>query len=221
MALDVPNKTRKNKQLVFIDDSGDPGFKKGASPTFVLAAALFLDSDTATKINKDISDFRNSLGWKENHEFKFSKASRKIKLRFLETVNQHDFKIYAVYIEKTNCPPSFLSRDEEKFYNWATRELLAIIPLNSAIVRADGKYGRKYKQRVKTYIRQELNTNKLKRVEEFDIVDSNRDNLIQLADIIVGSINRSLQSNKTDSNDYIRIIRRKIVKLELLDLSKY
>ena len=42
--------------------------------------------------------------------------------------------------------------------------------------------------------------------------------LIQLADIIVGSINRSFQADKTDSEDYIRIIRKKIVELKLLNL---
>lgn len=208
-----------SKQLVFIDDSGDPGFKAGASSsTFVLAAALFIDPEVATIVNKEISDYRRSLGWKDEHEFKFRKAPRKIKLHFLEIVNRYPFEIYAVYINKADYPNVFKFSDDEKLYNWTTKELLAIMPLNEAKVKADGKYGRKYKQRVQTYIRQELNTPELKRIEDFDIMDSVRDNLIQLADIIVGSINRSLQSDKTDADDYIRIIKKKIVELKLLDL---
>ena len=208
-----------SKQLVFIDDSGDPGFKAGASSsTFVLAAALFIDPEVATVVNKEISDFRKSLGWKDEHEFKFRKAPRKVKLRFLEIVNRYHFDIYAVYINKADYPNVFKFSDDEKLYNWTTKELLAIMPLDEAKVKADGKYGRKYKQRVQTYIRQELNTPNSKKIEGFDIMDSVRDNLIQLADIIVGSINRSFQADKTDSEDYIRIIRKKIVELKLLDL---
>lgn len=208
-----------SKQLVFIDDSGDPGFKEGASSsTFVLAAALFIDPEIATIVNKEISDYRRSLGWKDEHEFKFRKAPKKVKLRFLEIVNRYHFDIYAVYINKADYPNVFKFSDDEKLYNWTTKELLAIMPLEEARVKADGKYGKGYKQRVQTYIRQELNTKDFKRIDDFDIKDSNKDNLIQLADIIVGSINRSFQTDKTDSEEYIRIIRKKIVELKLLDL---
>ncbi|MDO4742380.1 MAG: DUF3800 domain-containing protein [Candidatus Saccharibacteria bacterium] len=208
-----------SKQLVFIDDSGDPGFKEGASSsTFVLAAALFIDPEIATFVNKEISDYRQSLGWKDEHEFKFRKAPKKIKLRFLEIVNRYDFDIYAVYINKANYPNVFKFSDDEKLYNWTTKELLGIIPLKEARVKTDGKYGKSYRRRVQAYIRQELNTKDFKRIEDFDIKDSNKDNLIQLADIIVGSIHRSFETDKTDSGEYIRIIRKKIIELKLLDL---
>ena len=208
-----------DKQLVFIDDSGDPGFKAGASSsTFVLAAALFINPEIATILNKTISDYRKSLGWKDEHEFKFRKAPKRVKLRFLEIANHYPFDIYAVYINKSDYPNVFKFSDDEKLYNWTTKELLAIMPLKEARIKADGKYGKKYKRHVQTYIRQELNTKNEKKVEDFDVKDSSRDNLIQLADIIVGAINRSFQTDKTDSEEYISIIRKKIVKLKLLDL---
>lgn len=208
-----------SKQLVFIDDSGDPGFKEGtSSSSFVLAAALFIDPVVATCVNNEITVYRRSLGWKDEHEFKFRKAPKRVKLRFLETVSSYNFDIYAVYINKTDYPNVFKFTDDEKLYNWTIKELLSIMPLENAKVKSDGKYGKKYKQRVQTYIRRELNTKELKKVEAFDIKDSNKDNLIQLADIIVGSINRSFQTEKTDSDEYIRIIRKKIVELKLLDL---
>ncbi len=207
------------KQLVFIDDSGDPGFKEGvSSSTLVLAAALFINPEIATIVNKEISDYRRLLGWKDEHEFKFRKAPKKIKLRFLEIVNRYHFEIYAVYINKANYLNVFKFSDDEKLYNWITKELLAIMPLEEARVKADGKYGKSYKRRVRAYIRRELNTKDFKKIDDFDIKESNKDNLIQLADIIVGSINRSFQTDKTDSEEYIRIIRKKIVKLKLINL---
>lgn len=206
------------KQLVFIDDSGDPGFKEGASSSdFVLAAALFIDPDTATLVNDAIAEYRRELGWKDEHEFKFRKAPKDVKLKFLRIVNKYNFDIYAVYINKSKYPNVFKFSDDEKLYNWATKELLLTMPLNNAKIRIDGKYGKPYKTRIKTYIRKELNGKK-RRVEDFDTQDSVKDNLIQLADIVAGSINRSFQTSKTDSQEYIRIIKEKIVELKLLDL---
>lgn len=207
------------KQLVFIDDSGDPGFRQGvSSSTFIMAGAVFIDQDVATKVNDAIAGYRRSLGWKDGHEFKFRTTAKDIKLRFLEIVSRYPFEVYAVYVEKSDYPNLYRFLDDEKLYNWATKELLATMPLENAQVRADGKYDKGYKRRVRTYLRQELNTRTRKVVGDFDVQDSRRDNLIQLADIIVGSINRSFQVEKTDADEYIRIIRKKIVEVKKLDL---
>ena len=212
---------RKNRQLVFIDDSGDPGFKGSASSSaFVMAGAVIASSETALQINQEIIKLRKKLGWREDEEFKFHKSSRKIKLRFLETVNKYDFQIYSVYIRKDNYPTYLKGINGEKLYNWTIKELLSVIPLHKAIVKIDGKYGKKYKLRLGSYIRRELNMEE-KKIGKFDVQDSQRDNLIQLADFITGSINRSLQADKTDARDYIRMIRNKIIELKELDLDNF
>lgn len=208
-----------NKQLVFIDDSGDPGFKGATSANFVMAAALFVDPDTATKVNEAISDYRRSLGWRDEAEFKFRKTNKKYLKQLLKIVNKYPFEIYAVYLKKADNPKIFRFLDHEKLYNFAVKELLSIMPLNKARVKIDGKYNRQYGLRVKSYIRNELNKG-AKKIEDFEPQDSVTDNLIQLADVIVGSINRSFFTEKTDASDYIRIIRKKIVELKRLDLEK-
>lgn len=212
---------KKTGQLIFIDDSGDPGFKKGVSSShFLLAAALFMDSDTAKAVNDAITDCRRSLGWRDDYEFKFAKIRKDIITELLKIVTHYDFQIYAVYVNKENYTNLFrFCLDSEKFYNWATKELLATMPLAEARVKIDGKYNKQYKLHVKTYIRKELNT-KSRKVAVFGVQDSKRDNLIQLADIIAGSIHRSFQSDKTDSEKYISIIKKKIVTLKELDLNE-
>lgn len=198
------DKNRENhRQLVFIDDSGDPGFKKDASSSvFVMTGVVFTDSKETTRINEAITEYRRSLGWRDGHEFKFRTTARGIKIHFLEIMSRFDFKIYAVYIRKTDYNPS----NSQELYNWATKELLTIMPLNKAVVVTDGKYTKQYRLRVKAYIRKSLNVKNDTKVESFDVHDSRRDNLIQLADIIAGSINRSFQVDKTDSETYISII---------------
>lgn len=206
------------KQLVFIDDSGDPGFvSKASSSRLMMAGALFIDPETATRLNRAISQYRRSLGWRENHEFKFNKATKEVKLGFLRLTREYDFEIYAVYIDKSLYPRAIQISDHEKLYNWTTKELLKIMPLSEAYVKIDGRSSREYKMRVAAYIRREVNADTYK-IKEIRTQDSTKDNLIQLADMVVGAINRSFQAEKTDAKDYIRIIRKKIVKLQKLSL---
>jgi hypothetical protein len=70
--------------LVFIDDSGDPGFKfdKGSSTHFVIACIVFDDNLDAEETALKIKRLRRSLGWRDDHEFKFNKASKDIRLAF-------------------------------------------------------------------------------------------------------------------------------------------
>ena len=207
----------KNRQLIFIDDSGDPGLKNGASSSvFVLAGVVFESSEIATSVNKEISNYRKALGWEDRHEFKFRKAPKKIKMRFLEIVDKYHFEIYAVFVDKArhlNTPRPF---DKEKLYNLAIKELLFSMPLSGAQVKIDGKYDKKYKLRMKAYVRRIVNKDTSK-ISNFDSQDSVRDNLIQLADMVAGSINRYIQTGKTDSEDYIKIIRDKVVQIKQLN----
>ena len=206
------------RQLVFIDDSGDPGFKNSPSENFIMAAALFFDPKIATEVAEEMAKFKDRLGWQNNHEFKFRKTDKKTIKLLLETLSKFDFEIYAVYIDKRNYREVLPFLDREKVYNWAIRELLKTIPLDSAKIRIDGHVTRQYALKTAAYLRKEINTKKEQRILNIRFEDSKRVNLIQLADIIAGSINRSLQTDKTDSEDYIKIIRPKIVSLKQLKL---
>ena len=206
-----------SKQLVFIDDSGDPGFKSESSDNFVMAAALFIDPEVAESLMHEIDDYRKSLGWKYNHEFKFTKNPKDVVSEMLRRARNYDFKIYAVYIEKSDfreiTPAMAPFFDREKLYNWTIKELLREIPLKTAKITIDGRSSKQHKKDTATYLRREVNGDNSKKLE-FKFDDSVTTDLLQLADLIAGSINRSLQPDKTDSKDYISIFSDKIVKIQ-------
>lgn len=206
-----------SKQLVFIDDSGDPGFKAVSSDNFVMAAALFIDPEVAESLMHEIDDYRKSLGWKDNHEFKFTKNPKNVVSEMLRRAREYDFKIYAAYIEKSDfreiTPAMSPFFDREKLYNWTIKELLREIPLETAKITIDGRSSKQHKKDTATYLRREINSDDSKKLE-FKFDDSVKTDLLQLADLIAGSINRSLQPDKTDSKDYISIFQDKIVKIQ-------
>lgn len=138
------------EQLIFIDDSGDPGFRGATSNNFIMAAAVFIDPITATEVNKVISDFRQSLGWREETEFKFRKTNKQIIKQLLCAVCRYHFKIYAVYVDKNSYKRMLPVFDREKLYNWTVKELLCIIPMSEASVKIDGRSSREHKLRMPT-----------------------------------------------------------------------
>jgi hypothetical protein len=81
--------------------------------------------------------------------------------------------------------------------------------LTNATVKLDGHSGREYKKSAKTYFCREINS-KANKIKKLKFVDSKTDNLIQLADVVAGSILRSCDASKTDSKKYLSIIKKRV-----------
>ena len=146
------------KQLIFIDDSGDPGFKKVSSSNFVMAAALFMDPKIASVLSQRINDYRKSLGWRDDYEFKFTKIRKDIIIELLKIVAEYDFEIYATYVDKLTFKQatSTPTIDKEKLYDWTIKELLLMIPINEAKIEIDGRSSKQNMKHTATYLRREI-----------------------------------------------------------------
>lgn len=204
------------KQLIFIDDSGDPGFKLVSSSNFVMAAAVFIDPEVAFSLSEHISEYRRSLGWRDDYEFKFAKIRKDIIINLLNMVTSYNFQIYAAYVNKSSLQYTAPIVDKEKLYNWTIKELLSTIPLANAKIEIDGRSSRQNMYHTATYLRRAINSDKSKKLT-IKFEDSVDDNLIQLADIIAGSIHRYVDASKTDYATYMKIIKTKIVQLKRID----
>jgi len=199
------------KQLVFIDDSGDPGFKldRGSSSHFVIAYVIFSDPLDAEEAALTMKKFRRDLDWRQDREFKFNKTKKTIVKNLLNAVCSSSFSVRAICIDKSIVRSHELKNKQDSFYNYAIKEVLSkSTQLNNATVRLDGHSGREYKKSAITYLRREVNTNSRK-IKKVKFVDSKTDNLIQLADLVAGSILRSTQEHKSDRSEYLDILTQK------------
>lgn len=82
--------------LVFIDDSGDAGFKldRDSSKHFVIACVIFDDNLDAEEAALKIKWLRRSLKWRNDHEFKFNKTNKQIRLAFLDEIKGCNFRAH-------------------------------------------------------------------------------------------------------------------------------
>jgi hypothetical protein len=203
--------------LVFIDDSGDAGFKigQGSSKSLVIACCVFEAHQSAESTAEAIRSYRHTLGWHPLQEFKFSKTRSDIRRGFMEAVRAQDFFVRAVIMQKGKIYSAHLQQDHRSFYNYAIQTVLSNSngTIRDASIKIDGSGDRTYKKAAIAYLRREVN----KRsgggvVRKAGFVDSKGDQLIQLADMVAGAIRHSVDSDRADAGDYRGLLTPRLVR---------
>ena len=192
---------------VFIDDSGDAGFKlaQGSSQMLVIACCIFTTAEDAEHVAGTMRDFRRSLGWNPLQEFKFSKMSDEIRLSFLSRLSHAPFVVRALVIDKTSF--SLESRgvhSSASFYSFAIQEALshASSLLVDAKVVIDGKSSKSHSKSIGVQLRSYLNRES-QTVAKISFVDSEGNQLIQLADIMAGTIRKAFDVHSKGRETYL------------------
>ena len=176
--------------LVFIDDSGDTGFKTHSSPVFIIVLIIFDDNLVAEETALAIKKLRRELQFPDNVEFKYSKSRRPIQKRFLETVAKYPFRIRAIVVEKAKMKAKFQAAARETFFDHIVMTVLRETKgtVRNAKLHIDKRGEKRVRNEMRVYLSRELD-NKIKNIfTELKFVDSKRDNLVQLADMVAGTI---------------------------------
>ena len=185
--------------LVFIDESGDPGFKleKGSSPSFVLTMVIFRDLESASYTQKKIVECqqRNKI----KPEWKFNKCSYASKDAFFNCLRRCHFETRTVVVQKELIYSTNLKTKPREFYNFFTKQMMKNDGgvLKDARIVIDGSGDRKFKKELHSYLRRSLPSGTLKKL---NFKDSRKDPLVQLADMCAGAIARSYNAERKDSN---------------------
>ena len=176
--------------LVFIDDSGDPGFKfdKGSSAIFVIALIIFDDELEAEKASLAIKELRRKLRVSDKFEFKFNKMNRKFKNQFIQAVRDFKFKIRAIMVKKEIVYSPRLRTYKEDFYNHIIMQVLKHSKIKKAKLRFDRRGERFLRDQLRVYLSKQLDNKRNDAFTDLKFVNSRQNTLIQLADIIAGSI---------------------------------
>lgn len=195
--------------LVFIDESGDPGFKfsKGSSEYFVVALVAFKDVEQSQMTINAIDSL--SKGMRSYSEFKFSRSRPEIKDAFFEAVRPFDFCVRAIAIKKDGLYSQKLRTEKSSFYSFFVKSMLKFDNglLKDAKVVIDGSGERSFRNELAAYLRKHTGDGAVKKVI---FSDSKNDRLIQLADMCVGAIARSYADEKKDAAKWRRMLGTKI-----------
>lgn len=199
--------------LLFIDESGDPGLKlhQGSSSHFCVALIIFEENEEAENADRAIADLRSKLRLHENYEFRFNNANRTIRESFLSAAASQNFFYHGIVINKAKLTgPGF--KVKESFYKYACGLVFenAKPQLSDATVIIDGSGSREFRKQLATYLRRK--TGRL--IKKVKVQNSRRNNLLQLADMVAGAMNRSFGC-KSDSVVYRQLIKHRELRVQL------
>lgn len=205
--------------LVFIDESGDPGFKinSGSSKYFTIGMVIFEDNEEACGCDKKIDLLKMELGWKSDSEFHFCNNSDRIREAFLKAVIPYNFFYYGFVINKD--PKKLWGegfRNKESFYKYACGLVFenAKDKLNDAIVVLDKSGNSDFRKSLSKYLKNKINTSS-KLIKKVKMERSDSNSLLQLADYICGVINRSINNNKLKKDAFRSFISHREIRVQI------
>ena len=206
-------------QMVFIDESGDAGFKtdKGSSPVLVVAAVIFDSPEQAERTAEAIGHLRQQLGKSQRFQFHFSNLSRDWREQFFAAVRECPFRVRAIVMAKDRIyPSSQLRRRGDYFYNYTVRCLLndTLGKIENAKVFVDGDAGRESLRAMVAYLRRECNTEGRCVIKQVKFVPKRENNvLVQLSDMVASGLARSYRKDKGDAGVYRRLLEPRLENL--------
>jgi len=193
--------------ICYIDESGDLGFRRGASQHFVIAL-LCVDAGKASKINRFVGHFKRKCGIKAAVELKASATKQPRRLAFCKELAGLPCSVHYIVVNKSRVGPK-LRRDTNILYNYVCGLLL--VPLLEVLQTAEIEVDcRTIKvasgNSLHDYLRIKLWCEKNAHVDvRFRYVDSLHSEGIQAADFVANAIFRRYEWG--DSSSYTALAR--------------
>jgi hypothetical protein len=205
------------KILAHIDEFGTNSIetqKDGVSSHFLICATL-IKEENLIPAKKIIDEVRKTHF--QNSEIKSSnvkRAKHTRRLTILNELNQIDFTIYLIVVDKEEINSEGLSI-KESFYKYFNKLLVTDLNrINNKITFIADQIGTtEYQKSFQKYIENKVTQYDLfNETKLFEFSDSKENNLVQLSDFIVGSLAKCFDKKhfQENSSEYLKLLKDKL-----------
>lgn len=205
------------KILAHIDEFGTNSIevhKDGVSSQFLICATLIKEENLIK--GQNIIDHVRKTHF-QNSEIKSSKVKRthhSRRLSILNDLNQIDFTIYLIVVDKKEINSEGLSI-KQSFYKYFNKLLVTDLNRidNKITFIADQIGTAEYQKGFQKYIENQVPQYDLfNETKLFEFSDSKENNLVQLSDFIVGSLAKCFDTKhfQENSSDYLKLLKDKL-----------
>jgi len=189
------------------DEAGDVSFNfaKGASRYFV---TTLIATQAPEALRQLLADLRKQARLSEGYEFKFHRlTSESIRERVFTALAKADFEAWSIVADKATLPMTFRAMNGLEFYLYFVTELIGDIPTeklnNATLILDEFSSTPNMRSELRRIMEARGIPRKFKRII---IRESKSESLIQVADLVAGSILR--RDTKHDSGAYDLIARK-------------
>lgn len=183
---------------LWADESGDSGFKfTSGSSRHLIIVVIYTSTDVVVSdIVQAIVELKSNLMLTDDFEFKFSRSSHAFREAFFSATMKFDWKYKDVVIDKKNLHAPALVNHPHQLYCESIRRLLYDNnpPLEKAVLTIDEAVAKIHHREFNTVLRQYVSKNLIRKIRQ---VRSTSDSMIQLADMVSGSIFRRYEKENT------------------------
>jgi hypothetical protein len=177
--------------LIYLDESGDTGFKfvQGSTTHFIIALLLVADQQP---LHEAVAELKETLRLADAREFKFAKTPHANRVTFFRTIEPLDFTVRALILDKRRISSPDLHR-QETFYHRLVSSLLArnadVIP-GSTLLIDESAQSKRAQEDFRSYLRKALRTTRDQpKFRHIHYRRSHSDHLLQVSDMICGALN--------------------------------
>lgn len=194
------------------DESGDFSFKfdKGASRSIVIAVIATPEPDALREL---LSNIRKENRLSPSHEFGFhNTSSAQLRQRVFTALRSANFEAWALVVDKTTLPETFhLFMSGLDVYTFFVSEVVRHIPVEkragATLILDEMGYPEQTREELKRMFKKRNIEHGFNRIS---MRRSKQEALIQVADLVAGSILRRDSHNQSEAYD---LIEKKIMKL--------
>lgn len=210
-----------NKQYAYIDEFGSFGFdfdKENVSTHFIVSAVIVKEEDK-DMLEKQVEDIRKK--YFQTGEIKSSHIGNNHKRRkvIINAIQNLPFKLYVFVADKRKIYENSGLRYKKSFYKFLNNYVYQELRINfkRLTLSVDALGENEFIAEFAKYVRNKSVPLTLFDESEFNIVDSKKNVLVQLADFICGCIAYSYDVNKVkkaDGLDYRQMLSSKMLRIK-------
>lgn len=187
------------------------------SKYFTVTLVAFEDHEEAAAVEQRITLLKRELRLPDGFEFHFSKLKAGWREAFLRAVSPYEWFYFSVVINKARLTGKGF-QFPDPFYKYTCGLVFqnAKPYLNDSIVVIDGSGGRDFRNQLNTYLRKRINEgggDGAKFIRKVKVQDSDRNLLLQLADMVCGAVSRGYTQPQED-NRFRKIISHREIQVQ-------
>lgn len=208
-----------NKTFAYIDETGNADLevgKSGASKFFIICAIL-VSANKQEQLTSDLEEVRKK--YFQTGEIKSSGVGGNIKRRvaILNSICDLDFKFYALSIDKERIIKDSGLKDKRTFFKYVNGKLYNLLfkSFLDIHIKADEHGNPEFQESFKKYINKNHKPDLFYK-SQFSLVNSENENLVQLADFVAGTIGKVYEGKSAPelNEAYRKFIVKKALSID-------